>query len=60
MPERTHLEEGAVGRWTLQGIQGQAAGAEEWGIWWDMGKGKVWQEKGAAVGKFDPEGLWTQ
>lgn len=41
-------------------LQGQAAGAEVWGIWWDMGKRKVWHEKGAAVGKFDPEGLWTQ
>ena len=42
-------------------MQRQAVGSEEvWGIWWDTGRRKVWRERGAAVGRFDPEGLWTQ
>lgn len=28
-------------------------------IWWDIWKKKVWSERGAEVGRFDPEGLWT-
>lgn len=63
MPGRAHLEEGEVEGGTLRGMQGQAVGPELWGIGWDMGKRKVWQERRAAAAGliqrvFGHSGVW--